>query len=288
MFPPPSGIFRRVVFVYPGLTRRLYTRRYALFKGRGCGGRSLERAHSGFSVEAGEAPANFQAAWTAFYWGWWISWAPFVGVFIARISRGRTVREFCLGVLLVPTAISFLWFGVMGGSALWRELHGRGGLIPPDGVVSTDFALFDLLSDLPWATGISILTILLIVIFFVTSSDSGSLVIDMLSSGGKQEPPTATRVFWSLVEGAAAAALLVVGGMQALQTFSIVTALPFSVIMILGTVALGRRSAATMTRRSSRATACQRCVRTRTPSRHRSSSNRHATGPLITNGPVVM
>ena len=238
MFPPPSGIFRRVVFVYPGLTRRLYTRRYALFKGRGCGGRSLERAHSGFSVEAGEAPANFQAAWTAFYWGWWISWAPFVGVFIARISRGRTVREFCLGVLLVPTAISFLWFGVMGGSALWRELHGRGGLIPPDGVVSTDFALFDLLSDLPWATGISILTILLIVIFFVTSSDSGSLVIDMLPSGGKQEPPTATRVFWSLVEGAAAAALLVVGGMQALQTFSIVTALPFSVIMILRNVAL--------------------------------------------------
>ena len=193
-----------------------------------------------FPVDSGDAPGEFQAAWTAFYWGWWISWAPFVGVFIARISRGRTIREFCLGVLLVPTAVSFLWFGVMGGSALWRELHGDGGLVTEDGGVSTDFALFQLLSDFPWSAGISVVTIFLITIFFVTSSDSGSLVIDMLSSGGNQEPPVATRVFWALVEGAAAAALLLVGGMQALQTFSVVTALPFSLIMILGAVALWR------------------------------------------------
>lgn len=143
-------------------------------------------------------------------------------------------------MLLVPTAVSFLWFAIMGGNALWRQLHGDGGLIAADGSISTDFALFQLLSDFPWSAGISILTILLITIFFVTSSGSGSdsLVVDMLSSGGNAEPPTAPRVFWSLVKGAAA--LLLVGGMQALQTFSVVTALPFSLIMVLGAVALWR------------------------------------------------
>ncbi|WP_157930641.1 BCCT family transporter [Glycomyces xiaoerkulensis] len=188
------------------------------------------------SLDAGAYPAaesgypnagGFQAAWTAFYWGWWISWAPFVGVFIARISRGRTVREFCLGVLLVPTAISFVWFAVMGGTALHQAMGGADIL-----GLSEAAALFSMLEGLPVTPLLAGLATLLVVTFFVTSSDSGSLVIDTLSSGGNLEPPKPTRVFWASAEGAVAITLLIVGGIGALQTVSIVTALPFSIIMI--------------------------------------------------------
>ncbi|MCL3862589.1 BCCT family transporter [Actinotalea sp. K2] len=184
---------------------------------------------SAFAGAEGEA---WQAGWTTFYWGWWISWAPFVGVFIARISRGRTVREFVGGVLLVPTLITFLWFSVLGGSAIYRELFGDGGLIGEDGGVVPENALFDLLGGLPWGAVLSVLTIVLIALFFITSSDSGSLVVAMLATGGNPHPRTAVRVTWASLEGLLAIALLIAGGLLALQTAAILIALPFSVVMI--------------------------------------------------------
>src|SRR5690606_20522853 len=136
---------------------------------------------SAYRGAEGEA---WQSGWTTFYWGWWISWAPFVGVFIARISRGRTVREFVAGVLLVPTLVTFLWFSVLGGTALYRELFAGGGLIAADGAVGTESALFAMLGGLPGGEVAIGLALLLIVTFFVTSADSGSLVVVMLASGG--------------------------------------------------------------------------------------------------------
>jgi choline/glycine/proline betaine transport protein len=179
---------------------------------------------------------EFQASWTTFYWGWWISWAPFVGVFIARISRGRSVREFVLGVLLVPTLVTFLWFTVMGGTALHRELFGGGGLVD----LTPEQALFEMLNGLPLAAVTSTIATLLVVTFFVTSSDSGSLVVDMLAGGGDINPPKSSRVFWAVLEGAVAAALLIIGGnaaLSALQTAAIATALPFSIVMIVMCIA---------------------------------------------------
>ncbi|MBD0841210.1 BCCT family transporter [Streptomyces sp. TRM68416] len=177
------------------------------------------------------------SGWTVFYWGWWISWAPFVGVFIARISRGRTVREFITGVLLVPTLLTFFWFAVFGGSAIHRETVGDGGLVGEDGAVGTDSALFQLLDTLPGGAFVAGCALLLIVLFFVTSSDSGSYVVDVLASGGNPEPPLWSRVFWCAAEGAVAVALLVASGtgtssLSTLQTAAIITALPFSLVMI--------------------------------------------------------
>jgi len=179
--------------------------------------------------------------WTIFYWGWWISWAPFVGMFIARISRGRTVREFVGAVLLVPTVIGSLWFTVFGDSAILRQRENDNMLV--DGAVDTNTSLFELLNGLPLAMTTSLLAIIVVVFFFVTSSDSGSLVIDILSSGGELETPKVTRVYWATLEGVVAAILLVVGGtgsLTALQTASIVTAVPFSVIMVIACVSMLR------------------------------------------------
>ncbi|GAA4533228.1 BCCT family transporter [Amycolatopsis samaneae] len=180
----------------------------------------------------GEQGTTWQGSWATFYWGWWISWSPFVGVFIARISRGRTVRQFVAGVLAVPATVTFLWFTVFGGTALWRQLFGEGGLVGEDGSVDTEGALFGLLDKLPGGPLVVGAAILLIVLFFVTSSDSGSLVVDMLASGGNPEPPTWSRVLWASLEGIAAIALLLAGGLGALQTTAIVIALPFSVVML--------------------------------------------------------
>ena len=199
----------------------------------------------------GQEALDWQGSWTAFYWGWWISWAPFVGVFIARISRGRTVREFVAGVLLVPTLVTLLWFSVLGGTALYRQVEGEGGLIGSDGSVSTDTALFEMLQGLPFSTVVVSLSVVLVVTFFVTSSDSGSLVIDMLSSGGDPDPPTWSRAFWATTEGVVAAALLLAGaaatssgdgtgGLAALQAVSVTVALPFTVVTILMMIALYR------------------------------------------------
>jgi len=184
---------------------------------------------SAYSGAEGEA---WQAKWTTFYWGWWISWSPFVGVFIARISRGRTVREFVGGVLLVPTIVTFLWFSVLGGSALYQQLFGDGGLVGADGEVVPENALFDLLSGLPGGAALSIGAIILIALFFITSADSGALVVAMLSAGGNPDPGTRLRVIWASLVGVLAIALLLAGGLTALQTAAILIALPFSVVVI--------------------------------------------------------
>lgn len=183
-----------------------------------------------FSGAEGEA---WQAAWTTFYWGWWISWAPFVGIFIARISKGRTVRQFVAGVLLVPTTVGFLWFSVLGGAAIHRELFGAGGLISDDGSVDTEGALFNLLGSLPGGAVLTVGSILLIAIFFITSADSGSLVMGMISTGGDVEPKNWLRIFWALAAAAVAIALLLSNGLQAIQTAAILTAVPFSVVIVL-------------------------------------------------------
>ncbi|KHL12105.1 choline/glycine/proline betaine transport protein [Mumia flava] len=198
----------------------------------------LSFSTSAFFGEDGEA---WQGAWTTFYWGWWISWAPFVGLFIARISRGRTVREFVFGVLLVPTLVSMVWFSILGGSALYQQIFGGGGLTNDDGTVTSENVLFNLVGDLPGGTLLVGIVILLVTIFFVTSSDSGSLVVDMLASGGDTNPPKWSRVMWAVIEGSVAIGLLLAGSratddpldaLGALQTGAILTAAPFSVIMI--------------------------------------------------------
>lgn len=181
----------------------------------------------------GTAGQEWLGSWTIFYWGWWMSWAPFVGVFIARISRGRTVREFVLGVLAVPTIVSFIWFSIMGGTAIqraWADMNG-GLFDEKEGIVSEN-VLFNMLAELPLGGVLSVIAVLLVTIFFVTSSDSGSLVIDMLASGGDTDPPKWSRVLWASLEGLVAIALLLAGGLGALQTASILTALPVSIVII--------------------------------------------------------
>lgn len=180
---------------------------------------------------------NWQHAWTIFYWGWWISWSPFVGMFIARISRGRTIREFALGVLIVPTAVTFLWLTVFGNSALYEEMAGAGGILA---AVNEDFstAIFKLLEHYPLAPLTSGLAIIVVIMFFVTSSDSGSLVIDTISGGGHSSPPVIQRVFWATLEGAVAAALLYAGGLKALQSAAIATGLPFAMALLVMAICL--------------------------------------------------
>ncbi len=177
---------------------------------------------------------GWHGGWTLFYWGWWIAWSPFVGMFIARVSRGRTIREFIGGVLLVPAAFTTFWLTTFGNSALYRELVGEGGIAG----VGTEEMLFALLQGFPFTVVTSILAIVVIVAFFVTSSDSGSLVIDMLASGGNPDPPTVQRVFWALLEGAVAGVLLWAGGLAALQTASIATGLPFAAVLVVMCISL--------------------------------------------------
>ncbi|HHW84006.1 MAG TPA: BCCT family transporter [Actinomycetales bacterium] len=196
----------------------------------------------------GELGEGWIGGWTTYYWGWWMSWSPFVGVFIARISRGRTVREFVLGVLAAPTLLTFLWFSVMGGTALHREVEGGGGLVAADGSVSTTSALFQMLETIPGFPVLAGMALILIVVFFVTSSDSASFVVGMLSSGGNPNPSVQTRAFWAIMEGAIAAVLLWAGaqagaitdGLSALQTMAILVAAPFSVVMVLTCIATTR------------------------------------------------
>jgi len=176
--------------------------------------------------------SNWQNAWTVFYWGWWIAWSPFVGMFIARISKGRTVREFILGVLIVPSIVTFFWISAFGSTAVHQAILGDDTIVNAvnDNVAT---ALFVFLEDYPFAFILNIIAIILIAGFFVTSSDSGSLVVDNLTSGGKIDAPVGQRIFWALAEGSIAAVLLLGGGLQALQTATIVTGLPFAVILII-------------------------------------------------------
>ncbi|UIJ72164.1 BCCT family transporter [Aurantimonas sp. HBX-1] len=175
---------------------------------------------------------NWQVDWTIFYWAWWISWSPFVGIFIARISRGRTVREFILGVLLVPTTILFFWFTAFGGTALKLELAGDPGLIEAT-KQSYGNAIFHLLEFFPFSGVVSCVIMVMIVMWFVTSSDSGSFVIDMLTAGGDVNPPKIQRMFWAITEGCIAAVLLAAGGLDALQAAAVVAGFPFAFVIIL-------------------------------------------------------
>lgn len=182
---------------------------------------------------------DWQNNWTIFYWAWWISWSPFVGMFIARISRGRTVKEFVLGVLIVPSLLTFLWLTVFGGSAVLLELQGDQTVSK---VIEQDVALslFKLLEHFPLSVLTNVAAIMLIMSFFVTSADSGSLVVDMFTSGGKLKTPIAQRVFWAFSVGGVAAVLLYGGGLKALQTAAVITGLPFTVILIIMSKSLHR------------------------------------------------
>ncbi len=191
---------------------------------------SLTFSTSAFSGEAG---VDWQSAWTTFYWGWWMSWAPFVGVFIARISRGRTVREFVTGVMLVPTLVTFLWFSVLGGTALYMQLNGVTDFVQGDGSVDVEGALFQMLAQLPGGAVLTIGAIILIAIFFITSADSGALVMGMLATGGQAEPKHWVRAFFAIITSLLAVALLLAGGLNALQTAAISIALPFSIVLLL-------------------------------------------------------
>ena len=148
--------------------------------------------------------------WSIFYWGWWIAWAPFVGVFVARISRGRTIRDFTLSVLLIPPAVTLVWFAIFGGTGL--ALDAQGVPISEAVAQSPEAGIYVLLEQLPLASITTVFTVIVLIIFFVSSSDSASYVVDMLTSGGNPDPPIWQRVFWATAEGATAAALLYAGG----------------------------------------------------------------------------
>jgi choline/glycine/proline betaine transport protein len=176
---------------------------------------------------------GWQGDWTVFYWAWWISWSPFVGMFIARVSKGRTVREFVTGVLLIPSFLTFFWLSAMGGSAIFLDLHSGTSVLSDNIIQDEATALFVFLNEFPFTTIGSIVGIILIASFFVTSSDSGSLVIDSITAGGKLDAPVAQRIFWANAEGAVAAVLLIGGGLTALQTATITTGLPFLFILLV-------------------------------------------------------
>ena len=197
---------------------------------------------------AGEAGDRaWQGGWTIFYWGWWISWAPFVGMFIARISRGRTIREFMVGVMFVPTTIAFFWLCIFGGNALYMELNAAGGagtagvldMVRNWNLPSALFGTIERVTDISWLNwAMAALATLLLATWFITSSDSGTLVITTMLSMGDDNPPQKFRIIWGTGEGFVAAVLLLAGGLKALQTASIAAALPVSIIMLAMTYGL--------------------------------------------------
>ena len=183
----------------------------------------------------GRDDANFSQGWTAFYWAWWISWSPFVGMFIARISRGRTVREFLIAVTLVPSVVSVLWMTAFGGTAIDQLLTDNFTGVQE---AALELQLFTMLGQLPLSAITSFLGVVLVILFFITSSDSGSLVIDTITAGGKINAPVGQRVFWAVLEGVLAIALLLGGGLVALQAMAVSTGLPFTLVLLAGCVAV--------------------------------------------------
>ncbi|MEQ8399610.1 MAG: BCCT family transporter [Roseitalea porphyridii] len=187
------------------------------------------------SNPVGREDDNFRQGWTAFYWAWWISWSPFVGMFIARVSRGRSVREFIVCVLLIPSAVCVLWMTAFGGTAIHQIVNdGFQGVAE----AGQDFKLFVMLSQFPLASITSFVAIVLVIVFFVTSSDSGSLVIDTITAGGKVDAPLPQRVFWCTFEGLVAIALLLGGGLGALQAMAVSTGFPFTIVLLLACFAI--------------------------------------------------
>ncbi|HCY84213.1 MAG TPA: glycine/betaine ABC transporter [Desulfobacteraceae bacterium] len=186
------------------------------------------------------ADEKFYKGWTVFYWAWWISWAPFVGMFIARISKGRTIREFMTAVLLVPTILTLFWMQAFGGNAL-NQIQNGVGVLAEKGLGEVSLALFQMLENLPLTGITSFIGIILVLVFFVTSSDSGSLVVDAITAGGKMDAPVKQRVFWATLEGLIAVCLLVGGGADALgaiQAIAVTVGLPFTAVMCVMLVSL--------------------------------------------------
>ena len=190
------------------------------------------------SMPFGREDANFSQGWTSFYWAWWISWSPFVGMFIARVSRGRTVREFVFCVILIPTLVCVVWMGAFGGTAIAQVVADAAA---PVKSAALELKLFEMLKPLPLSGITSLLGIILVLVFFVTSSDSGSLVIDTITAGGKTDAPVSQRVFWCTFEGVVAATLLLVGGneaLNALQAMAVSTGFPFTIVLLAMTFSL--------------------------------------------------
>lgn len=175
----------------------------------------------------------WQGSWTIFYWGWWIAWAPFVGMFIARVSKGRSVREFVLCVLIIPTLVSVLWMNAFGGTAVFQFINdGYTGVTETVSAWTPELSLFKMLDPFPMSGVLSAIGIVLVIVFFITSSDSGSLVIDSITAGGKVDAPVVQRVFWCTFEGLVAIALLLGGGLASLQAAAIATGFPFAIVLV--------------------------------------------------------
>jgi glycine betaine transporter len=183
--------------------------------------------------------SSWVANWTIFYWAWWISWSPFVGLFIARVSRGRTIREFIIGTVLAPSLAAFVWFSIFGGTALYMEIWQH---VPLSEAVKADVAtaLFALFDAMPFGSIMSVVATLLVVVFFVTSGDSAVLVLGMMSRGGDANPPTRTKLIWGVLIAGIAISLLLAGGIDAVQTATILFALPFALVIVLMVIALWR------------------------------------------------
>ncbi|MYB66002.1 BCCT family transporter [Candidatus Poribacteria bacterium] len=181
----------------------------------------------------GREDTGFLHGWTTFYWAWWIAWAPFIGTFIARISKGRTVRQFVFFVLILPTLLCLLWFSAFGGTAIHQFLSdGYASVTEIVEAYVPEMALFEMFKELPMTMLLSCVAMLLTIIFFVTSSDSGSLIVDIIAAGGKVDAPVAQRVFWCTAEGLVAIALLLGGGLRALQAASLATGFPFAIVLL--------------------------------------------------------
>ena len=190
------------------------------------------------STPFGREDANFTQGWTSFYWAWWISWSPFVGMFIARVSKGRTVREFLFCVIIIPTLVTVLWMSIFGGTAISQVIADAAAPVKD---AALELKLFVMLESLPLASITSFIGIVLVLVFFVTSSDSGSLVIDTITAGGKVDAPVSQRVFWCSFEGIVAATLLLVGGsgaLNALQAMAVSTGFPFAIVLLFMCVSL--------------------------------------------------
>ena len=188
------------------------------------------------SMPFGREDDGYREGWTAFYWAWWISWSPFVGMFIARVSRGRSVREFLVCVLIIPSLVCVFWMAVFGGSAISDMIANPDASAVKANVIDAykpELSLFAMLEGLPLASLTSTIGIILVIVFFVTSSDSGSLVIDTITAGGKIDAPVPQRVFWCTFEGLVAIALLIGGGLTSLQAMVISTGLPFTLVLLL-------------------------------------------------------
>ncbi|MDS9469556.1 BCCT family transporter [Paracoccus sp. MBLB3053] len=190
------------------------------------------------SNPVGRDDLNFMQGWTSFYWAWWISWSPFVGMFIARVSRGRTVREFIISVLLVPSLVCVIWMSIFGGTAISQVVRDGYTAVQDADLPLQLFVMFD---KMPLSSITSFIGIILVIVFFVTSSDSGSLVIDTITAGGKVNAPVPQRVFWCVFEGVIAIVLLLsAGGLKSLQSMVISTGLPFTIVLLVMCVAIVR------------------------------------------------